>query len=458
MKKVRSILENNLIQVLEQTGLRKFKDKVEEIKLYLLTNYEMSNVQGIFNDPKGKLPKLDDRELLLFAEQVYFKTHHIDEINIENFYHQREIDEARQFTANIFKEEQFIDYPIEIENASFLANDTYSVTLNIQTINKLLNSGILYYDAELQRETQKVRRYGIVIEQPKLIQKNVDEITEHLLEGSLAVTTLWFNAMPKTAISGNELEFNPKKRTLTITNGTRIAIGDGFHRITGIQNALTINPDIQFNFMIILTNHAKKKAQTIQAQMSKGTPISKVRVESLEGSRLADTVVQTLKEESDLQGKVSDNPKPVLSHNELVSYNVLASTIDSEFNITTRIEAEDVGEYLVEVFNNLLGRMPEEFLLNTQEVSKKSLINANFVFIGYVTLAKRMYENNIKPRKIVDLIKQIDFSRDNPLWQEIGVLDGQHRITGSYMEKPKLNKAIKDVFNNINLDGEMIKS
>ena len=458
MKKPRSILEGNLLQVLEQTELRKFKDKVEDIKAKLLQSHDMKNIQGIFNNPKEKLSQLDDRELLLFAEQVYFKTHHLEEIDIEEFYYPNEINEARQFSASIFKEEQFIEYPILIEHASKLTNDTYSITLDVKVINKLLNSGILYYDPELQRETTKSRRYGIVIEQPTLIKKNVEEIAEHLKEGTLAATTLWLNAMPKTSVSGNELEYDHIKRTIKITQGTKIAIGDGFHRITGIQNALTVKPDIEFNFTITLTNYSKKRAQAVQAQMAKSTPMSEVRVQALEAENFADIVVQTLKEESELKGKIVDKKKATISYGELVSYNVLTDTIKDEFLLRTRAEAEDVGEYLVEIFNNLLGRLPDEFLFKAEEISKKSFINANFAFIGYVVLARRMYENELKPRQIVNIVKQIDFSRTNPIWKEIGLVNERNHISSNYMDNIKLNNKIKDIFEKIKIDGVMVKS
>ncbi|MEI2465106.1 DNA sulfur modification protein DndB [Niallia taxi] len=456
MKKSRAILESNLIQVLDQTELRKFKDKVEDISDKLLANHDMTNVQGIFNNPEERIPELDIRELMLFCEQVYFKTG-VDVIEPEEFFHQSEIDDARQFSEHTQSIDQTTEYPIVIENVSVLGNSAYQIVLDIKDINKLLNSGILYYDPELQRETTMVKRQNIVIKQPTIVMKNVEEIAKHMIEGTLVPTNLVLNAMPRTATHGDELIFDAKKRTLTITNGTKIAIVDGMHRITGGQNALTVDPELSFNFSIILTNYNKKRAQQYQAQLAKATPISKVRIQELEANRLSDTVVQILKEESELKGRISSKSRPFIEHGELVAYSVLSDTIDEEFDLQKRIDAEDVGEYLTDFFNYLIGKNEEEFITNAQKVNKDSLINSNVMFIGYIALARVMFEKGIKARKIGSFLEQIDFSRSNPIWKEIKLLDEKGRVDNKIYNSDKVKKSLKEIFESINFDGDKVE-
>jgi len=456
MKKSRAILESNLIQVLEQTELRRYKDKVEDISDKLLKSHDMTNVQGIFNNPEERIPELDIRELMLFSEQVYFKTR-VDVIDPEEFFYQSEIDDSRQFSGHTKTVEQTTDYPIVIENVSLMQNSSYQIVLDIKVINKLLNSGILYYDSDLQREKTLVKRQNIVVAQPTIIMKNVEEITKHLLDGTLVTTTLVLNAMPRTATHGDELIYDAKKRTLTITDGTKIAIVDGMHRITGAQNALTVDPELNFNFSILLTNYNKKKAQQYQAQLAKASPINENRIKELSANRFADISAQILKEDSELKGRISSKSRPFIEHGELVSYSVLSDTIEEEFDLHKRIDAEDVGEYLADFFNYLIGKNEEEFLTKAQEINKTSLINSNVMFIGYITLARKMFEKKVKAKEVSSLIKQIDFNRTNPIWEEIGLIDEKGRVNSKIYNNDKIKKSLKEIFENINLNGDRVE-
>jgi hypothetical protein len=72
----------------------------------------------------------------------------------------------------------------------------------------------------------------------------------------------------------------------------------------------------------------------------------------------------------------------------------------------------------------------------------------NSMFVGYIVLARRMYESNIKARDIRKIIKNIDFSRENDTWKEIGVLDQKGNLT----ETNKARKAIRDYFNKLDIE------
>jgi hypothetical protein len=320
------------------------------------------------------------------------------------------------------------------------------VTVDIQTINKLLSNELLDYNFDLQREATYRRVKNEVKKEPTLVMSNVKEISSHLLEGTLVPTVLVWNAAVRSSSTGTELVYNSNTMELTIEKNTDLFIVDGWHRCKASQNALQINPDLNFNFAVLITNYSTKKAQQYQAQLAKATPISKVRIMELEANRLSDTVVQQLKEESDLKGRISQTNRihTLNPEKELVTYNVLSNTIDEEFTMETRADAADVGDYLSEFFNMLIG----EFVNNIEETKEKTLMAENSMFVGYIVLARRMFESNIKARDIRKIIKNIDFSRENELWKQIGVLDQNGNLT----ETNKSRKAIRDYFNNLNLE------
>ncbi|PLR99550.1 DNA sulfur modification protein DndB [Bacillus sp. T33-2] len=444
MLRDRKELEENLIPSIK--SIKSKKKVINDIKTQL-ASYDIlaGDIQGWINDPQSELPNLDIRQMFLFAEQIYLKTGNL-EINPEVYFTESEVKEARQFSGVLERQDE-INFPITITNATVVGNSAFATIMDIKTINKLLSNHLLSYNFEVQREAKFKRREDKVIIEPTISMNNVKEITQHLLEGTLVPTKLVFNAATRTAESGTELVYDPKKLELTITKGTRMDIVDGYHRCMGLQNALQTNPELNFNFIVLITNYSTKRAQQYQAQLAKATPISKTRIQELEANRLSDTVVQQLKDESDLQGKISQTHRIHSINKELVSYNVLADTIDEQFRMETRADAADIGDYLVEFFNFLIDSNPSAFINDIEENKKTSLINDNNMFVGYLVLARRMMEHKIKPREVRNYIKDINFIRDNPLWVELGILNDK----GNISDTVRARKAIKQYFEEINL-------
>ncbi|PLR72224.1 DNA sulfur modification protein DndB [Bacillus sp. UMB0728] len=448
MLKDRRELEDKLIKTIVNSKLKTEKDKVEDIKLHLSKNYQIGSgkIQKFLNNPKKEIEDLDIRELYLFTEQVFSKTGNM-EIDPDTYFTDIDIRESRQFSGLTEAKKSEIDFPITVTNAQVVGNSAYMVTLDIKVIDKLLTSQLLHYNYDLQREAKYTRRKDKVIIEPTLNMKNVTEIQSHLLQGTLVPTVLVFNAATRSAESGTELIFDSKKMELTITKDTKLDVVDGFHRCRASQLALQQNPELNFNFAVLITNYSTKKSQQYQAQLAKATPLSKTRIQELEANRLSDTVVQQLREESELRGKISQTNRIHSLNKELVTYNVLADTIDEEFKMNTRADAADVGDYLTEVFSFLIGSYPEEFINNLAESRKNTIINDNNMFVGYLVLARRMMENGLKEREIRNLIKNIDFSRDNDLWKELGVLDGK----GNIADTVKARRAIKQYFEKLEI-------
>jgi hypothetical protein len=445
MLKDRKELEQDLVKVIQTSKIKTKKKVVNDIKKHLAT-YDIIDAQGWINDPEGRLPELDIRELLLFTEQIFSKTG-AESINPQDYFTEGEFKDSRQFSASVDRLEKQIDLPILFSNATVVGNGAYMVTVDIQTIDKLISNELLDYNYDLQREAKFRKVKNIIRIEPTLNMSNVKEITQHLVDGTLVPTVLVWNAAVRSSETGTELIYDPTKLELTITKGTQLHIVDGYHRCKAAQNALQVNPNLHFNFAVLITNYSTKKAQTYQAQLAKATPISRTRIQELEANRLSDTVVQQLKDESDLKGRISQTNRIHSLNKELVTYNVLSDTIDEEFKLENRADAADAGDFLSDFFNMLLGSYPDEFLNNVEEIRKKSLINDNNIFVGYIVLARRMMENNIKPRDIRKIIKDIDFSRENSIWKQLGILDEKGNIT----ETNKARKAIREYFNNIEL-------
>jgi hypothetical protein len=447
MLKSREELEENIVTVLQESKLKTKKKVVNDIKKHLAT-YDIIDTQSWINDPEENLKELSVSELLLFTQQVFAKTGDL-RINVEDFFTQAELSDANQYSASIERMQNQLEFPITLSNVTVVGNGAYMATVDIQTIDKLLSNGLLDYNYDLQREATYRRNKNEIKKEPTLVMSNVKEISSHLLEGTLVPTVLVWNAAVRSSSTGTELVYNSNTLELTIEKDTALFIVDGWHRCKASQNALQMNPELHFNFAVLITNYSTKKAQQYQAQLAKATPISKVRIQELEANRLSDSVVQQLKEESDLKGRISQTNRIHSLNKELVTYNVLSDSIDEQFKMETRADAADVGDYLTDFFNILIGEYSEQFLTNIEETRKTSLINDNNMFIGYITLARRMFESDIKARDIRKIIKNINFDRNNPIW--VGLIIDE---SGNLLETNKVRKNIRSYFEDLELGVE----
>lgn len=448
MLRDRKELEQTLTQVIIDSKLKIKKKQIKEIKTHL-AQYDLfeGDIQSWINDPETHLHQIEDyRVLCLFTEQIYAKTSN-NSIHPEEFFTSAEIEDSRKYSGLVEIKQNELTLPITFSNVQIVGNSAFMVTMDIKVIDQLLTTQILDYDFDLQREASYRRVKGVVTKEPTLNMKNVREISQHLQNDTLVPTVLVFNAATRSADSGTELIYDPKKLELSITKGTELFVVDGYHRCKASQNALQTNPNLSFNFAVLITNYTTRKAQQYQAQLAKATPISKVRIEELEALRLADTVVQQLKEESDLKGRISSTERVHFINNEIVTYNVLADTIEDQFKLDSRADAADVGDFLTEYFNFLIGSYSDEFINKVTETNKVSLINHNNFFIGYLTLGRRMMESGMKPRDVRKYIKNIDFSRSNSHWVTLGIVDEKGNIT----DTPRARKAIREYFENIEL-------
>lgn len=411
----------------------------EELSKYRIHE---GRVEEYFSNPADILEEADARELALLTEQIYMKTGK-QEFNPENWFTSNEMKEARQFDFILTFGEEEIEFPLEFENVIHIGNDLYAVPIDVKIIAQLIRSKKLNYNYEIQRQASFVKRKEFIITKPTVYKKNVKEIKDLLLKGELIHTTLAFNAATNTSDSGEELSYNSKKNILTINDGTRLDILDGYHRCLASEQAYSENPELNFKFLALISNYTTRMAQQYQAQLAKATPIPVARIQELEVNRHSDTVVQILKSDSELRGRISSSSSKMnQAVGELVSYRVLADSIDREFQMKTKLDAREIGEYLNEFFDYLIGSFPDEFI--EFENYDRSIMAYNKMFAGYVALAAEMKEKNIKLNKLKDIINNINFNKDNPEWVELNIVTENGKINNR-MKETDISKYFKQL-------------
>lgn len=442
MKQDRTLLEQNLIK--PTLAVKRKRNVVKDIKAYLLKNYDVfeGSVQSWINDPANELKELDPRLLFLFAEQIFQKTGDLN-INPEDFFTPNEIKTAKQYSGKMSIEKE-VDYPIVFKPAIRVGKHSWTTTIDIKTLVALLRARLLNWNPESQREATYKVVNGEVVEEATLYMENVHEIKNLLKQNKLEETQLTLNAAIGTADGDEEVYFDEDTFELQILNNAKIDVIDGYHRIMGSSLALSEKPDIEFKFEVKILNYTTPRAAEHLAQTSKRTPISETKRKKMGKESYADMVIDEL-----TKSKIGDriSKKEMLSgmRKELVTYNTLSSAIDKFFTIEKKGEMFDVADYLTDFFDILFESYEEEFTTDFAETKKNSLLVDNNMFHGFVYLACRMKNNKIEARKVRKYLSDIDFSRDNPKWKELSVLDEKGRLT----KKPK--EGIEELIASINL-------
>lgn len=442
--KTREELEEKLIE--PTLSVKRKRTATQKIKENLLMNNKIigGNVQSLINNPKVELKNVDWRVLYLFAEQIYLETKE-ESINPKEYYTEIEIKKARQYTGKMMVEGD-ISLPLTLENVLMIDYDKYVTTIPVKLLAEM-SALLLNYNFDIQRESKKKVVGGETIQEATLVMENVLEMKEHLKKNTLETTSIVINASAGTADSGDELIYDPETMMLTINKGTVLDIVDGYHRCKASELAINENPDIDFKFMALILNYTDDQAANYQGQLAKATPIAKPRQRQLAESRYADKITNRLNTKSELQGKISTSHNPSLQNKELVSYDVIANTINEEFSLERMYDVHRVGDYLEKFFDILLGYYEEQFIEKPLEYKSKTLLVENNIFIGYIILAKRMYEKGIDAVKVIDYLKNIDFNKDNKLWKKLNILDDK----GNFTKTKIARKAIKDYFNSISI-------
>jgi hypothetical protein len=443
MKKDRSLLEQNLIK--PTLEIKRKRSVVRDIKKHLYENYAIfeGSVQSWINDPSN-LKNVDTRILFLFAEQIYIKTEQkYPNINPEEYFTEAEIKTARQYDGKLYINNE-VEFPIIFQPAIQHSYNTWTTRIHIKTLVSMLQSRLIHWNPESQREATLKIIDNEVIPTPTIYMKNVLEMKELLKKNKLEISQIILNASAGTSDVGEEVVYDESNYELKILSA-KIDVIDGYHRILASQMALSEKPDIDFWFDLKLVNMSVSRAAELLAQISKATPISETKRRVMGKESFTDKVISELRS-SKLGDKISKKENLSISARELVTYKTLSKGIESNFKITKTSEMYDVADYLIEFFDVLLDVYEDEFINNYHETKKKSLINDNNIIgYGYILLASRMKKENIPARSARKYIRNIDFSRENEMWKELGVLDNNGNLT----RNPRVG--IEKLFNEINL-------
>lgn len=376
------------------------------------------NMEDLYNIPRGVplsfivkdlnqkfFESTDIRLITLFIIEA-FKAFGRQE-QLKNFITDGEVKESKQFDYEAFTKQNEISLPYDFSPV-IPVNNVYSTKMSVREITEFINSGIINYNFDIQREAKLEVRTDKIIKKPSLNQKNIDEMERHLINDTLKESTLYFNAAPLTAQEGDELVYDSNSYTLTLTKGTRLDVIDGFHRVLACQKAYRENPTIDFEFNVVFSNFTTSEAIKWQAQHSKATAWSSNRITEMQQESKAAKVVKAIKDsDSEFLSLIyTGRAKNTSSDNVLITYNYLTEIIEDNFTINTRKEE-------VELANQI-----SEYLLIINEIKKMSpTFKSQVLIYGFCMVYKEIDKLDYKKHKqflnsLLDYVEtnEVDFT------------------------------------------------
>jgi len=344
--------------------------------------------------------------------------------------------------------------PIEVENLSDYKKEKKEgkkeevVFHNMVQVSENQWVGVISakYLAELDADNEfiynfKTQRDPIIdvlgMKRIRLDKTKVGQITERLLSGEQFPDAIGINILHDGT---DEIKFE-KNGDLTVFSGQK-NIFDGMHRKVSTSLALDINGDLEFNWIIMVTNYNEIKAQRAMVQINKQKPMRPEHVKILDTTKLGNVVIDVIKDSNfEFSTQIRDSDDE-LKHSGMAKKATLAISVEEVFKdrLQNRLQAKPIAKHIAEVVDYIMGLNVEEFIIHPEETKKVSYINHKNMFAGYVALSAKLYGDKDWEDKIEQALDKVDFGVENPFWKDCGILDHD-------MKKASRNNLYKFFYN-----------
>jgi hypothetical protein len=161
-------------------------------------------------------------------------------------------------------------------------------------------------------------------------------------------------------------------------------------------------------------------------QINKQKPIKREHIKNIDETKNENVIVNNIinNPNSELADKIKDSDDE-LKFGGLTKKSILSLAIEEQYNefLKTKVNNMEISNWIVEFTNYLIGLYPDEFLFKVEKTKKNSYINHKNMFMGYIALSKRLYQNNNWKQIVKTIMNDVDFSIKNDNWKSIKIED-----------------------------------
>jgi hypothetical protein len=422
MKKDRQKLEDNLDLILQDYS--NDNKIIEKVTNDLATKGISRGKVGGWFTQAIPLCYVSEVELCLFTKSFYSHTHEF-KINPEDFFNEVELSSAELYHYNE-KEKTSV---ILLHNVDQINEYQWLCTKETyQNIAKYFENGLITYNPNTQRQPLKRKVGDRIIEVININKKKVKEIVDEMVKGTFNTNAIILNVRH---ITGTEkIKYNANNRTLMIEidDTTLCDVIDGFHRLGSMLKVVEQKPDTDRITSIYVYFVDEEKARSVIRQEAKATPIEEEWLNIIDSANVNMEVVKNINSKqrmNEMFNRIAKDNLEIRRENKLVTFETLSKVIEYVYDLKDEpfIKAQEVEEFLINLFNVVIGVNHEQFNEKLNETKENYYLADNNMFIGYTILGeelKKKYEGEWK-NELIRILNSLDFSRSNPIWKSIGM-------------------------------------
>ncbi|MBN3352034.1 hypothetical protein CF086_17200 [Clostridium botulinum] len=462
-------------------SLKQFLMKKPFVIKELENKVNEERINNLFNQDI-QIDMLDTRELYLITETFYkmlldeefisklneFQQQLQKDLNPELYFTE---DEIRQYKNSVLPVEEEQDFKtVVFKNVKFMKEGIYSTVDDFNYILDLREKGILFYNMNCQRETEKYEWRGTYVEKAKVFSKSIKEISESMYQDKYIPTYIAINVP-----SNGEEDFHVIDKEnglydiiIKINKNTSLNLIDGNHRTTGGSLARNMcrrkGKEFILNMGIQIMNLDPSLARQYIFQESKKNPLDETLTKAMEKTIENEIADYMNKGESPLAGKLGRELKDVKKLNKLTPLYVFAEGLKYfELDELDLIRKNKVKRFLKDFFNCVLSFHKdkrrdrelsiEDMLKNKKLKEKKSEeegyeLNMN-MFRGYLYIAAKLFNDLNWIEKIDTILKKIDYKKG-------GALEDMHLFKNEMSKTniKKLEEYLENILSEVEESGE----
>ncbi|MCG7406391.1 DNA sulfur modification protein DndB [Paenibacillus sp. ACRRX] len=381
------------------------------------------------------LDSLPEEEIIVIMNTVYEVTND-DRMNPQHHFKPRDIKKALSY----FREDELqAAYPYTLQNViSAPTGRDYVTIMSFKELRALWESKIITYNFSTQRlSKKKVRKDGEIVEKPDVNLKSVKNISRLMVEGKYKADTILLNIL----VDGHDdIQYNDGK--LTIQEGTTVNLIDGMHRVQAILNVLEEDPQYEGFINVSIKHYPLQEAQFLLGQINTVNRFDKTLVKHYMAESIGSQVTKELMNIPELRKRVSIKTTLDKKMNYLTNFSILSESIESIFQPQNNKDRYDITEVLTKFFGYLIPAFEEEFLTHTKEVAKTSWVNHHNTFVGYIVIAKKLFDKYGKDYpvdEIVRIVNGINLSKVDSDYNDLMTTQGK-------VNSNKIKRQIREFF------------
>jgi len=365
----------------------------------------------------------DIRFLFLFTfilSQALIKTNSEFRISPQDYFTELEYTQWKDYQEEQDKTDIF---PLTLEKAQTVGRKDsriWQMPMSAQLLGEIDEKNAILYNFSTQRNP-KVTAFG---EQINIDKIKIKEIKEGLLAGEQYPDPIILNVLNN---GESNVSYNENKETLTIYEGSIINIVDGFHRKTANSLALMENPNLDFNWQVTITFLSEKAAHDYMTQKDKQKPMKKEWIQLKDYSRPENLVIDVIMDDrlSELAKVMKEEDNYIRINQALTKKSIIAEAIKECYEEQLKVNSNirNIGKWIVEFTDHLIGLYTEEFIANPYQIRETSMINNKNIFYAYIGLSAKLQNSKDWKKVLKKQMQSINFDKSNKLWKDLGMLN-----------------------------------